>query len=479
MEGFETEGIFWLASESERPLAGNLTFDPADGTTLSVFGKFSTLGSLNSSEPPALVRIYGNTSRGEFTLENCWSRNYTHHTGGIEKETFHVGYALSGGHIPDDFSLEFDAFSANFDQLAPWVRRGQLKWEIDSPEPNKWSAATAVRFQYSVPQEESASIGLDKVYLKSTWATNSDALTRAEVKQSPFFKVEYGERKSLAEIILDVNGLQDLVTLSVDAPTAPTELTLWRNDLEREIGEGRNIPAMLTLYAANMAEHVRQGDHQSVAKILFPFDEIGGIETTARWLGVSRRYRAVLGGLLTIKYAVRLYEENQYSNVITAAESFHRLRFANEIIPKVEAKARRRKIVRMVRHAIGRQTAEWLNNQLLFSNEPRLRQRLHELTEYAGNHFGDVVGPIDQWVSVVSGIRNRLTHHDENQPLDRRPGDVYFLTQSVYVLVMLCLLRECGVEADSFARFEKSPAIRFLSEKVSEIVPRYTLGLRG
>ncbi|MEU8981000.1 HEPN domain-containing protein [Streptomyces sp. NPDC048309] len=479
MEDFEAEGIFWLTSDPEQQLVGSVTFDPAEGTTLTVFGRFSSLGSLNASEPPILARIYANTSRGEFTLEGCWSKGYTYNTGGIEKETFHVNQAFSGGHFPEDFALEFDAVSVGFDQLAPWVRRGQMKWEIDSMEPNNFGSTTGVRVEYSVPQVESYIVGTDTVSLRSAWSTNGDRLTRAEVKQNPFFKIEYGQRKPLDQILLDVNGMQDLVTLSVDAPTTPTEITLWRSDLEREVGEGRTIPVMLTLYVANTAEHVRLNSHQSIAKILFPFDEIGGIETASRWLDVSRRYRTVLGGLLTIKYAARLYEENQYANVMTAAESLHRLRFANELIPKADAKSRRRKVVKAVRHAIGRETSEWLNNELLFSNEPRLRHRLRELTEYAGSHFVVVAGPTDQWVSVVSGIRNRLTHHDERQPLDRHPGDVYFLTQSVYVLVMLCLLRECGVNPETFARIENSPAIRFLSAKVNEIVPRYARGLRG
>jgi hypothetical protein len=117
-------------------------------------------------------------------------------------------------------------------------------------------------------------------------------------------------------------------------------------------------------------------------------------------------------------------------------------------------------------------------NQLLFSNEPRLRQRLETMAEYAGEGFTAIVGDIEVWSAVVAMLRNRLTHHDAGRDVKRTPEDLVFLTESIYLLVMMCLLRECGAPNSVLENIQNSERIKFLQINVAHTVDRHRENIR-
>jgi ApeA N-terminal domain 1 len=197
-------------------------------------------------------------------------------------------------------------------------------------------------------------------------------------------------------------------------------------------------------------------------------EAIGGLPTIARWITVARQYEIVVQSLLSIRYSAGLYTQNRFHNVISAAESFHRLRFSNEIMPEDEFKTFRRWLIR----AVPKEHRGWLSNQLQYSNEPRLRNRLSEMIEYVGSAFATLCDDPRSWVTVVTESRNRLTHYDKVRQIEFATGDLYFLTQSVFMLVMLCLFRECEVAAETLDAIGETAGINFLKSKLGEIVPR-------
>lgn len=225
----------------------------------------------------------------------------------------------------------------------------------------------------------------------------------------------------------------------------------------------------MSYYAGQLAERVRLETPQSPGHVLFQFQGIGGLPTIARWVNVARKYHTVSGSLLSIRYASGLYVENRFNNVISAAETFHRLRFSNEIMPQEEFKQFRRQLIR----AVPAEHRSWLGNQLQYSNEPRLRNRLDEMVAYSGPAFANLYSDVKKWAAVIAGSRNRLTHHDEERKVDFQPGDLVFLTESVFALVMLCLFRECDMDNVSLAdAISENASMGFLRGKLAELIPR-------
>ncbi len=157
-----------------------------------------------------------------------------------------------------------------------------------------------------------------------------------------------------------------------------------------------------------------------------------------------------------------------FYNVVSAAESFHRLRFPNEVTSQKEFD----QFIQGLIEAVPEEHREWLGMQLQYSNEPRLRRRLRSLARYASPVFTSVCGKRDRWVTVVVEVRNRMTHHDKDRQITFKDGDLYFLAESVFLLVMLCLLRECGVNGGVLAGVGDSMSVQFLRLKLAEIIPR-------
>jgi hypothetical protein len=365
--------------------------------------------------------------------------------------------------------LTFDKCSVSFDQLAHWIGRSGVTVGFETQTPQPTFPPDRIKIEFTQPQDETAQIDNgEELRLTSTWSLGGDNVTKTYLNQGTYLELRYLEARPLDDILDDVKYLQDLLTLATTAPTAPLEITVWRADITREYQPGQYRPQAMKYYAGQLAEQVRLDAPQSAGRILFPFSEIGGLPTIARWVKVARKYQTVTGSLLSIRYAAGLYVENRFNNVISAAESFHRLRFSNEIRPKDEFKL----FVRALTRAVPQEHRNWLGNQLQYSNEPRLRNRLSEMAAYVGEGFAALSDDADAWATVVTESRNRLTHHDKDRAINFESGDLYFLTESVFALVMLCLFRECEMDDKALAAIAESGNMRFLRGKLAETIPR-------
>jgi hypothetical protein len=466
MDSFDHDGVFWLPDRENDQRTGRLKFDPVEGATLELIGAFGDIKDQFNPEPGTL-RIHGVAGKRYLTLDHCFMTNSTFEMPGIMRQTYYVGRIVTNHLFGQDELLTFDKCSVSFDQLATWVRRSGVSVKLEAP--TKTQTPNRINIEFNEQQDEVAAVEDDEeLRLRSTWALGGDNITETHLRQGSYLQVSYPEALPLEDALDDVKHLQDLLTLTTAAPAVPLEITLWRKDITREMRPGESRPQDMSFYAGQLAEKVRLGEAQSPGHVLFQFQDIGGLPTIARWVKVARKYKTVTGSLLSIRYASGLYVENRFHNVISAAETFHRLRFSNEVMSKQEFKRFCRRLIR----AVPKDDRNWLGNQLQYSNEPRLRHRLEEMATFAGEAFATVHPDADTWVTVVAESRNRLIHHDEEQSIDFQPGDLYFLTESVFTLVMICLFRECAVPDTTLAAVGNSGNIRFLRGKLAEIIPR-------
>jgi ApeA N-terminal domain 1 len=469
MESFDDEGAFWLPGKDGNQIAGRLTFDPADGATLKLMGGFGDLmQQLNPA--PRLPRLHGVAGRRFLTLDGCMLSDSTTEMPGGVRNTYYVHRIITDVLFEEDEPLTFDKCSVAFDQLPHWIRRSGVKvgFETEGPEPT--SKFVGAKIEFRPLPDETAEIDVDEeLRLTATWRLGGNRVTETYLKEDTYLQLKYPAARPLADILNDIKYLQDLLTLATAAPTAATEIKLWRQDIIYESQSGQR-PQAMKYYAGQISEQVRLSEPQSEAHILFRFADIGGLPTIARWIKSSRQYQTVVGALLSIRYAPHIFTENRFNNVISAAESFHRLDpgFSNEVRPEEEFE----RFCNTLIAAVPEEHHGWLRDQIQYANEPRLRRRLIEMAEYAGESFTALYARPKQWASVVTESRNRLTHHDKKRALKFEAGDLYFLAESVFTLVMLCLLRKCEADDKALAAIGESQPTIFLHGKLAEIVPR-------
>lgn len=477
MDAFEYAGIFWPADEPSLRVAGHISYQPTGGARLKLIGSFDE-PSIAFNGSGRVRRINGIAGAHEMTLNGCIQENANFDGTGLLRQDYYVPLVLVGVHLESADAIEFDSVAVEYDQLPYWLDRSSFNVSMDTSTPNDFSTMTRIAVSSDVTPRESAHVEDFDIDLSATMGIGGNRVTETHISRTPRITIAYGQRRSLDDIISDVNGIQDLLTLAMDAPAVPTLIQLKRSDLARQAQDGRAVQIPLDAYWLIFAEHVREAKPSGTAMFL-SFDQVGGISTVAQWLSVSRRYRLVLGLLLSIRYSQRLYEENRLANVISAAETFHRMRFPNEILPAAEFKSYKRKIAKAAKSALGASARDWVNMQLEHSNEPRLRERLAVIAEHCGQSFGEFVGDVVLWTRIVATLRNRLTHHDPSQGIPRQPGDLSNITESVYVMVMLALLRECGISETVYSSFQQSRRIVFVRSELAETTSRLAPYLRG
>ncbi len=157
-------------------------------------------------------------------------------------------------------------------------------------------------------------------------------------------------------------------------------------------------------------------DDVNVGKALFTFNDIGGITGVFEWLKVASRYGLAIGSLTHNLYSPNPYSENSFFNACTAAETMRRIQLGQQNL--------------------------------------NLSKELPELADHAGDMFKDLIGDVSKWAEKVVRVRINSVVHPGLRGTDALAASV--LADSLHLLVVLCLLEECGVREQASERVQFS-----------------------
>jgi hypothetical protein len=146
-------------------------------------------------------------------------------------------------------------------------------------------------------------------------------------------------------------------------------------------------------------------------EMMFTFEAIGGIDGVRAWLNLRNDYAVVIDLLMSNWYAPPLYQEQRYFSAVTAVETLIRIQRKEQGIKLVKG--------------------------------------LVDLAKKVGSLFEALVGDILTWAQEVVRMRDHYVVH----PGLRGNSDgyrLYLLSESIYLLVIVTLLRECEVPMKSF-----------------------------
>jgi hypothetical protein len=89
-----------------------------------------------------------------------------------------------------------------------------------------------------------------------------------------------------------------------------------------------------------------------------------------------------------------------------------------------------------------------------------------------------LIGKKDRWAYTLSQARNELTHIG---PGSREfPGeDLLFLTESVYAVVRICMLMECGVSHETLRNKANSSSMTWYRDRLKGSIERVRNQLSG
>lgn len=180
------------------------------------------------------------------------------------------------------------------------------------------------------------------------------------------------------------------------------------------------------------------------------FETIGGIETLARWIDVATTYRPVIDRLAAMRGGMKSYMENRFLNMLAAAEAFHRCKYPRGLqLPQSEFD----ELVTLILTAVPARHNKWVSQKLKYMNEPTLRKRLEHLArDTSMATHGLIGGKARDWAETIKNVRNALTHLDEHEANMFSGGSLYWLSESVFGVLRVAVLRECITSDDVWTK---------------------------
>jgi hypothetical protein len=474
MRAFDELGLFWLPDHDEQALSGRLQFDPkGEGISLSLVGRFD---DVPEDGDQSTFRIMGWRGNDKVTLDRCLLGDRNPRAPGIAESRYHANQMFVGHHFGRD-ELAFQSASVVLSDLDSWIGRSGIVLEEDYPHAAS-GTQPIYRMAFTPPSEETCRFSRGRVKLTYGWKPAGDPIHGISFRQWPGIKIEYDQMQAFDIIRKDVGRIQDLVTLCIDAPTAIDSLILQRPDIRVRVLSGEETDFQQPIeFIAQPLRYVDPEEHKPRHwdQMLLGFEELGGLEAIARWLDASQGFQRALDSFMSIRHARQMYAENRFLNVTFAAEAFHRIVTSGARYMDDEAFTG---LLNVYLAHTPEEHHEWLRGRIEHGNEPPLGKRLRQLAARAGAATRPLIGKRDRWAYTLSQVRNELTHIGPDSK-EFRGEDLLLLTESVYAVVRICMLMECGVSHEILTRKANSSSITWYRERLQGGMERVRSQLAG
>ena len=223
----------------------------------------------------------------------------------------------------------------------------------------------------------------------------------------------------------------------------------------------------IELHAATISQTLKSVSHRS--NMLLRMEDIGGASGLKNWLAVATAYNRVLSLVTSVRYQPGLYGENKLLNTTSGAEALHRKLMPGKEISDAAYAPIRRAMVK----AAPPENRSHLGMQIQHANEHFLTRRLRDLAEFCSPASAAVIGDAKLWARTVSDLRNGLTHLEGDVEQQETHGaDLLFMSESVYVISVLCLLKLAGLNDAALSRAADAPKVQWFAHQIPEVVSR-------
>ncbi len=413
MDTLDVEGMFWTPETPNNRLFGRLRFDPATGGRLTVHGTFldSHEAAYEENRPPNPVgRIFCSIRGQPATLEDsvCIRRNMQPspepETDFSFVEEYFAPMVLDGLHILDPDLSKFHSVSLRLRHLEQWTNEQLVTTSTVEGSEGYQHQLTAV------PRREITAKGRFGSIRLSSSINASFGLIEWGFRQQSTITLDFNEALTPHDIAKYCSALQHLITIAAHKPSTMFDMRLYTVRLIVSPNVHLLNLSPVRLYVAHQSARLpHDGESPIPPNMLFTAEPFGQAAGIARWCEIHDRLEPVIAALMKLWYAPWADVETRFFNLLSSAEMLIRIRK-------------------------GKQNFD-------------LRPELFGLAQSAGPTFQAFVRDVDAWAaSIVQTRINRVVHRGlhEHAP----SPDWGRLSNSLYLLVIISLLKECGMSED-------------------------------
>ena len=407
----DIQGVFWLEEDPDNRVSGRLNFDESGPPKL-----FIIAGELLDGVPGfgSVNRIHGESISSELVLVNCRliGASLGWHT---TDQIFSIETVVSGASFSANEPLEFESTWFRLQHLEKWLGVTGIRWDIPRvPDPERYSLALE-------PTEITPVVSNGRRIDLNHNFTLEDGSIKG-FKEHWEFQFTYSKLKPLDEIEEEIVAIRNLITIGAGAPSAIFKLEC-APDRQKRIRKHKSGVTTEDLPASLFAERFSGGDaKQSIRSVaLFGFNDIGGLETVRQWIDNLNAYELVINWLVNHWYVPNISPTHRFLNAYTAAESFVRIE---------------------------------LGEQNLSSFKKHLVNRANHCCQW----FAPLIRNLDGWASKAVQVRtNQVVHAGLMGSSDK--ATLNDLADSIYLLVVILLLRKSGCNQKALESLRDSPQV--------------------
>jgi len=449
MQEFEISGYWYPSDAPYDKKPGTLEFDPLEGLTLEIMGRFRshTKVSSETEHRTDIDTIFGQTtSGGDVTLTECsigkysLPREYDQKSRGTTQ--YHPEYCFAGDHAED--GPKFKSINFRLTNLDQWIHHTDIE-DIEFPLDDN----TKFSLSYTTAPPNPQMRNFDEDDYRASFFFD-DSLDFESIR-SDFIK-----------------PFQYLITFGLSVPVFP--LRIFGNtqvDSGRPFGKrfpgSRDIEAFSSIGTSVVFPESRyrlrhEGRAHPMWTLAYIEDEVERI--LQNWYSVYHKHQPLFDLFFTSMY----YDDDEYPSVIIlnltrALEAYHREsdRYINYYIPEKEYKEYREVLENTIPEDFPDQFTDHLKDGTFkFANRVSLRKRLKDIIEDQEEvlqyRFGEELDS-SAMASEIKEIRNDLTHlSDEDISEFNVEGTILY---KLRYLIETVIADEVGFDPEIFPFYRK------------------------
>lgn len=464
------EGHWWLPNHQNQSIPGVLSCHNS-GIILSLSGAFPNTVAEGSTELPSEPIILGTIYGGrQVTLHGCRQTEILLNVAGIDQGSFGVKTAYDtqvayfGGHFFDVSDIAFYRLEVEYSHLPDWA--GLNGFREQRPEGSSVGSKSSYSLVYESPAPLAMQTSLGSVTFSTSMERARYSLRQLTLQQHVVCEFSGAGDLPLNVWLIDyVHPLQQLLSLATSRPNRIMSITGYSHKVQIPF-DIFALTRMMNLKQPPVPEPERpifilpntlvsfdEIEEQSLARHMMLFtladvrDELADVLNG--WFAASQSLDSVYSLYFGVLFSEEMGTQQRFMNLVQAAESYHRRRFPNEVLPESQHEARLASIL----EAAPTEQRTWLQEKLQYSNEPSLKKRLVELFARAEVSLATLVGDTNKkqkaYAQRVTDTRNYLTHYNEALRSRAATGDdLIQMTRVIELLMQVCFLRELNISPE-------------------------------
>jgi len=425
-------GEFWLPSDLESTVFGNLSISDGSKVQLELFGPFDPDShKLNGPDLDEIDRINGYLEDGQYvTLERClpMEQNLKGSNPGrtVVKSIIHVHQAFIGALYENEEKITFNSLSFSIDELREWLG---IKSICCDYEDNLQSATINYERPKNLIYKLENGFRL-LIGFGVNFSDHGSPTTEARVIQKAYFRLETDTEQELSKFTDIARKLTNFMCFAVDETVSLSEVTATCQKKVMQVSEGKTYPIPIRVYDQSLPF---TEEKPKVNRMIFGFHDVRETfeETINSWLSAYEDISPALNLYFSATTGEYRRSEGKFLALAQGLENLSRQKHPGRHMEKARFKELVDDLVDHCPQIIEEIVVEeerdkakiWLRERMGHANDLTLHQRIKRLVEPFKDYFGEpeerenliakIVRTRNYYTHYSSGLRNRAAHGEE------------------------------------------------------------------